>query len=136
LAFSQLTATTGRRPTTPPADLHDRNGGGGDAACASPTETFTGTVNNTGEPHFLPGIFGEVIAVDGDHVGCLSGPADADFDLNLYRFNGTNFDLVASSTGQGSTESLSFNGAAGRYVWQVVSVSGTGDFTLQVSNPQ
>jgi subtilisin family serine protease len=139
LLFSQLTADGGGGGgTTPPTDpgTDPGNGGGGDAACASATETFTGTVNDTGEPHFLPGIFGDVVTVDGEHVGCLTGPADADFDLNLFRFNGTNFDLVASSTGQGSTESLSFTGPAGRYVWQVASVSGTGDFTLQVVSPQ
>jgi subtilisin family serine protease len=138
LLFSQLTADGGGGGTTPPTDpgTDPGNGGGGGPACASQTETFTGTVNAADESHLLPGIFGEVVVADGDHVGCLTGPADADFDLNLFRFNGTAFDLVASSTGQGSTESLSFNGAAGRYVWQVVAVSGTGDFTLQVVNPQ
>ena len=62
------------------------------------------------------------------HEGWLEGPATADFDLYLERFDGTNWILVASSTTLTSSESISFSGTAGTYRYRAVSRSGTGTY--------
>lgn len=63
--------------------------------------------------------------------GWLRGPANADFDLYLDRrnTNGT-WSRVASSLGTTSTESITYNAAAGTYRWRVSAFSGSGSFTL------
>lgn len=65
----------------------------------------------------------------------LSGPIQADFDLYLYKLNGSTWTIVARSLGATSTESISYQGAAGTYRVGVVSYSGTGSFALDISKP-
>ncbi len=71
----------------------------------------------------------------GAHKGCLKGPAGTDFDLYLQRQSGTTWRTVASGTGPDSTETVTYNGTAGRYRWLVRSYSGSGQFSLETTKP-
>ena len=66
----------------------------------------------------------------------LSGPAGADFDLYLYKWNGSSWSIVARSEGSTSTEAISYNGTAGYYYIEVYSYSGSGTFTLNYTLPR
>lgn len=66
----------------------------------------------------------------------LSGPSGADFDLYLYKWSGSAWIKVAASEGSTSSESVSYNGAAGYYYAQVKSYSGSGSYTLTYTFPQ
>ncbi|MGM9515103.1 M64 family metallopeptidase [Roseateles sp. DB2] len=66
----------------------------------------------------------------------LSGPAGTDFDLYLYKWNGSAWAVVAKSEGSASTESVSYNGTAGYYYAQVKSYAGSGAFTLSYTFPK
>ena len=66
----------------------------------------------------------------------LSGPAGTDFDLYLYKWNGSAWAVAAKSEGSSSTESISYNGAAGYYYAQVKSYAGSGAFTLSYTFPK
>ena len=61
----------------------------------------------------------------GQHVGCLSGPAGANFDMFLDQWNGQAWRTVARSTGPAAQERLTFNGSAGFYRYRVAAVSGS-----------
>ena len=84
-------------------------------------------------PVGVPG--GRVQRPAGAHKGCLTGPANADFDLYLERWNGSAWAWVARGIGQTSTETVTYNGSAGTYRWRVYSYSGAGAYTLEVTRP-
>jgi subtilisin family serine protease len=110
-------------------------GGGGSPSCENPTQTFTGSLSRTGSSAYLPTSSGYTTTVSGTHLGCLTGPAGADFDLYLYKKSGSRWVIVASSTGTTSTESVSYSGTAGTYRWRVYSYAGSGSYTLQTVRP-
>ena len=66
----------------------------------------------------------------------LSGPAGTNFDLVLYRWNGSAWVVAAQSKSAGSTESITYSGAAGYYYAKVSSVSGAGAYTLTYTFPK
>jgi hypothetical protein len=74
-------------------------------------------------------------AAAGQHRGVLSGPADADFDLYLYRWNGSGWQVVASATTASSDETIVHQGSAGYYAWLVSSYAGSGPYTLLLDLP-
>lgn len=74
-------------------------------------------------------------AVAGTHGGWITGPAGTNFNLYLDLWNGTLWVTVASSTGAGSTESVSYTGTAGTYRYRVVSASGAGTYHFWISQP-
>ncbi|MBI3712000.1 MAG: hypothetical protein HY253_03425 [Burkholderiales bacterium] len=65
----------------------------------------------------------------------LSGPSGTDFDLFLYKWNGSTWDQVAASEGNSSTESISYNGSAGYYYATVKAYSGSGTYVVKYSFP-
>lgn len=71
----------------------------------------------------------------GAHTAQLSGPAGADFDLALHRWNGSSWSRVALSQSATSTESIPYNGTAGYYYWRVYSYSGSGSYMLVTTRP-
>lgn len=73
--------------------------------------------------------------VSGTHTGNLVGPSGADFDLYLYKWNGSSWSLVASRTSSSSSETLSYNGTAGAYSWRVYAYRGSGSYSLCVNRP-
>lgn len=67
--------------------------------------------------------------------GYLRGPAGTDFDLYLWRWNGSSWVQVASALSVSSNENISYNGAAGWYLWGVYSYSGAGTYHFWESHP-
>ena len=61
----------------------------------------------------------------------LTGPATANFDLYLQRWNGYQWVTVASSTSPGNDERISYNGSAAYYRWYIYSYAGAGIADLQ-----
>lgn len=59
-----------------------------------------------------------------------------DFDLYLYKWNGSNWSVVDSSSNNGtSDEHVQYNGGSGYYIWLVQSYSGSGDYSLYLDRP-
>jgi len=71
----------------------------------------------------------------GTHSGKLTGPTGSDFDLYLYKWNGTSWGVVASRDTSSNVENLSYSGTAGYYSWVVYAYSGSGSYTLCLSYP-
>ncbi|MBB5954239.1 streptogrisin C [Saccharothrix tamanrassetensis] len=73
--------------------------------------------------------------VSGAHVGCLAGPTGADFDLYLEKWNGSAWAVVAKGDSPAASETVNYNGTAGYYRFRVHAYSGSGSYTLGVTNP-
>ncbi|WGY02390.1 M4 family metallopeptidase [Nocardioides sp. QY071] len=69
----------------------------------------------------------------GQLKACLDGPTGTDFDLYLQRSYSGYWITVASSTGSGPDESLSYDNSAGTYRLVVKAYAGSGAFTAGVS---
>ncbi|PCC66423.1 Zn-dependent metalloprotease [Nannocystis exedens] len=108
-------------------------GDGGEQTCSG--TPFTGNLSGSGEEQFQPNGSYYAAKSSGTHTGCLVGPAGADFDLYLYKWNGSAWAKVAKSEGPTNSESVSYQGTAGYYTWQVVSASGAGDYTVTLKAP-
>jgi hypothetical protein len=65
----------------------------------------------------------------------LTGPSSADFDLSLFRYNGSSWVEVASSTSATSAEQVQYQGSTGYYAWMVHSYAGGGSYQLQIQRP-
>ncbi|WP_426167629.1 M64 family metallopeptidase [Pseudoduganella sp. R-31] len=98
--------------------------------------TQTGTLANGGSAIAPSASPGWVQAGAGAFSLQLSGPSGADFDLFLYKWSGSAWTKVASSEGNTSSESISYNGTAGYYYAQVKSYSGSGNYSLTYAFPK
>ncbi len=111
----------------------EESGGEGGAPC-SDCDLYTGSLSGTGNTEVQPnGTYYQ--AGSGTHNAWLEGPSDADFDLELYRWNGSSWTRVASATTPDSSEHISYQGSAGFYYWRVVSYSGSGSYELWLDTP-
>lgn len=107
--------------------------GGGDPGGGAVTVNGTLSGANATANHPSPyhqSVSGGALSAD------LTGPANADFELLLMRWNGSAWAQVASSTGPTSTESIRYTASAGYYYLQVKSYSGSGAFTLKYTLPK
>ncbi|WP_444994460.1 M12 family metallopeptidase [Aliikangiella sp. IMCC44359] len=66
----------------------------------------------------------------GNLVANLQGPSNADFDLFLYRWNGSGWSQVSSSESPNSQESINYSASSGYYYYKVLSYSGSGSYRL------
>ncbi|GLZ42688.1 trypsin-like peptidase domain-containing protein [Actinokineospora sp. NBRC 105648] len=107
---------------------------GSTPACQGMEVTKTGTLSTGGSQYQPDGSFFQT-TVAGAHQACLTGPASANFDLYLQRWNGSTWPTVAQSTKTGSAESLTYNGSAGYYRYRVASTTGSGTYTLGYNVP-
>jgi len=107
------------------------SGGGG-------VSTVSGSLSGAGASATVPGGSPGYLrtTVQGLFKAQLSGPANSDFDLYLYRWNGSSWAVVAKSEGPASNEALSYTGAAGFYYFQIKSYAGGGAYTLSYSTPK
>jgi hypothetical protein len=99
---------------------------------------YAGTLSGPGEAATWPNADGSgyvATARSGLHQGWLRGPAGADFDLLLERWNGRRWVTVASSTSAGPNEEVQYVGKAGTYRWRVIAAQGTGGYDLYLSLP-
>jgi hypothetical protein len=106
-------------------------GGGGGGGCT----TYSGSLSGTGASAIQPNGTYYQTTVTGTNSGVLAGPAGADFDLYLQKWNGSAWANVASGTGSTANESVSYSGTAGYYQWKVLSYSGSGSYTLCIAHP-
>jgi subtilisin family serine protease len=114
---------------TPPSG----GGGGGTAPCTGCTQ-YTGTVASGGSS-YQPNNTYYQSTVSGTHQGWLQGPTGTDFDLYLYKWNGSSWVVVASGTTSSNNETVSYSGTAGYYEWEVRSYSGSGTYNLWLKHP-
>jgi streptogrisin C len=100
--------------------------------CADMENVMTGSLSRTGSREIQPN--GRFFRTGAARLtACLDGPAGADFDLFLQRWNGRTFQTVASATGPSSDEQIVVDAPSGVYRYRVVSDSGSGAYTLGVS---
>jgi hypothetical protein len=74
-------------------------------------------------------------ATAGTHTGLLPSVANADYDLYLYKWNGSAWSLVAFSALAGSWEQISYTGTQGYYFWEIYSYSGAGNYQFTMTHP-
>jgi streptogrisin C len=120
-----LTTSGGGNPPPPPPPT----------GCSGYEATYTGTLSGTGDSEVEPNGTYYQSTVSGTHRACLDGPSGVDFDLYLYRWNGSAWAAVAGSESSGPDESISYNGSAGYYLYEVYAYRGSGSFTLAITTP-
>ena len=102
-------------------------------ACALP-QSATGSVTGPGDYDFHPG--GTYFySAGGLFKGCLRGPSGTNFDLYLWKWNGSAWVSVAQGITAGSAEDVSYTGTTGYYTWRVQSASGSGSYTVGMQRP-
>lgn len=70
----------------------------------------------------------------GTHEAWLEG--DGDFDLYLYKWNGSGWEMIAGSENQGtSSEHVVKSTGSGYYTWLVYAYSGSGDYEFWLDRP-
>ncbi|HEX6369196.1 MAG TPA: S8 family peptidase, partial [Longimicrobium sp.] len=92
--------------------------------------TYTGSLSGAGDSDIHPNGTYYQSTVSGTHTGVLDGPSGVDFDLRLYKWNGSAWSQVASSLSSGPDETITYSGTAGYYYWKVESYSGSGSYTF------
>jgi len=126
---------------SPPASGGTGGGTGGDGggtvtACPAGAETFTGSLSGTGDVQYQPNGTYYYSASSGGHTANLEGPASADFELYLWKWNRfSGWQTVSSSTGSASTESINYAGTSGYYAWRIYSLSGGGNYDFCMTRP-
>ena len=129
----QLTVTDTANQTDTESRAVTVSSGGGDP-CTACTE-YAGTLSGTGDSDYHPNGTYYYSGVSGTHRGWLSGPASADFDLYLQKWNGLYWAIVARSESATSEEQIAYTGTAGYYRWRVYSYSGSGSYTFWLQRP-
>ncbi len=101
-----------------------------------PTTGTTVTGNLRGTGYYADHPYPYQYVSGGTITGTLKGPSNADFELHLYRWNGSSWQIVARSETPTSNESISYNASAGYYTLEVYSYRGSGNYTLTYSMPK
>jgi len=115
---------------TPPSG----GGGGGTTAPCTGCTQFTASLTSGGSSYQPNGTYYQT-TVSGAQQGWLQGPAGTDYDLYLYKWNGSSWVVVASGTTSSTNETVSYTGTAGYYEWEVRSYSGSGTYNLWIKHP-
>lgn len=98
--------------------------------------TQTGSLASGGAVNVPGASPGYVTVGSGKFSLNLTGPAGADFDLFLIKWNGSSWATVASGRSSGPNETISYTGTAGSYYIRITAVSGSGNYTLKYSVPK
>ncbi|MFK3985226.1 S1 family peptidase [Micromonospora sp. NPDC050397] len=117
--------------------LRTGSGGPGEpppTGCTGYEATYSGSVTS-GNSQFQPNGSYYQSTVSGTHRGCLDGPSGVDFDLYLQKWNGSAWVDVAAGESASSDETITYNGTAGYYRYDVYAYSGSGSYTLGITNP-
>lgn len=106
---------------------------GGGAPCSN-CEHYTGLLF-TGQAGFEPN--GTYYRNDswGWHKGWLRARTGTDFDLYLWRWDGAQWVVVASSESPHAEEEISYYGAPGYYIWRVYAYSGNSNYDFWMQQP-
>jgi hypothetical protein len=97
--------------------------------------TYTGTLSGAGDADTHPNGTYYQSTTSGTHTGTLSGPSGTDFDLYLYKWNGSSWAIVARAEGSTSAETINYSGTAGYYYWRILSYSGSGSYSFCLRKP-
>jgi aqualysin 1 len=125
LLYTMFAPDTTSPPPPPPSQT---------SPCTASCTKYTGTLSGSGDTDSPSGA--RYTAIAGTHEGWLQGGAGTDFDLYLYRYNGSTWVIVAQSVTPGSSsEHITFTGTAGEYRWRVISSTGSGAYSLWVQKP-
>jgi subtilisin family serine protease len=103
-------------------------------AC-SYAESYPGSLSGSGDYDYAPDGNYFYSASSGYHRGCLIGPDGTDFDLYLWKWNGSYWQTVARGITSSSVEDVSYYGSAGYYVWRIESYSGSGSYSFTMARP-
>lgn len=137
-------ATTGRLQSLPSGTanrlLYAVNGQG---STPTPTPTTVPCTTCTAYSSSLYGSGASQVQPNGNyyyantgiHQGWLSGPSTANFNLYLFKWNGSSWVAVAAGLAGTSMESVSYNGSAGYYFWRITSASGSGNYNFWLQKP-
>ena len=98
-------------------------------------DTYTNYLTGTGTTQYQPcGTYYWSNA--GWNYGRLRGPGGTDFDLYLWRWNGSSWVQVASATGVSSSEDINYNNPSGAWLlWGAYSYSGSGTYHFYLDRP-
>lgn len=97
-------------------------------------EHYTGSLSGSGDYDYHPnGTY--YYSGSGNHQGWLEGPNGTDFDLYLWKWNGSSWVTVAQSISSSSSEYINYNGTSGYYVWRIYSYSGSGSYDFWLDRP-
>lgn len=96
--------------------------------------TVTGSLQGSGDYSDHPSPYKNV-TTSGSISATLKGPTNADFELHLYRWNGSAWVIVAKSESPTSNESIRYNANPGYYTLEVYSYRGSGNYSLTYSMP-
>ncbi|HEX2668409.1 MAG TPA: Ig-like domain-containing protein [Gammaproteobacteria bacterium] len=102
--------------------------------CASGYTAYTGSISQGSDVYEPNGTYYHT-TVTGTNSGILTGPAGKDYDLYLYKWNGSRWAVVASSTGTTASETINYSGTSGYYEWDIYAYSGSGTFQLCLKHP-
>ena len=97
--------------------------------------TQTGSLSTGGIAYAPSASPGYIQAGNGVITLNLTGPAGSNFDLALYKWNGSAWAKVASSTSTSANEAIQYNGTAGYYYGEIKAVKGSGNFSVKYSFP-
>jgi subtilisin family serine protease len=106
----------------------------GPGAPCSNCESHSGNLSGAGAGAYLPGGT-YYYSKAGTHKAWLRGPAGTDFDLYLWKWNGSGWEVVANSASESSQESATYTGSDGYYIWVAESYSGSGAFGFWLQRP-
>ncbi|NGN65913.1 M4 family metallopeptidase [Streptomyces sp. A7024] len=109
-------------------------GSGGPSGCSSSEATYQGTLAD-GQSEVQPDGSYYYSGSSGQHIGCLRGPSGTDFDLYLQKWSGSGWATVRESTSADENEDITYSGTAGYYRYVVDAYSGSGAYTLGLTNP-
>lgn len=105
-----------------------------DPAPCTDCTLYTGSLSGTGDYDYQPnGTY--YYSPSGTHRGYLRGPSNADFDLDLYKWNGRYWRRVATSQSANSDEDISYSSSSGYFLWRVRSYSGSGSYDFYLDRP-
>jgi subtilase family serine protease len=102
--------------------------------CASGYTTYTGSITQ-GNDVYEPNDTYYQTTSTGVNSGILSGPSGKDYDLYLYKWNGSSWKVVASSTASTDSQTINYSGTAGYYEWDIYAYSGSGTFQFCLKHP-
>ncbi|MER5425009.1 S1 family peptidase [Streptosporangium roseum] len=102
--------------------------------CTGYEQTVTGTLKS-GQSVYQPKTRHYRSTVTGAHAGCLDAYDGVDFDLYLQKWNGHNWDTVATADSPSPDEKISYTGAPGYYRYRVLSSSGFSPYVLGYKSP-
>jgi astacin len=103
-------------------------------SCESFGESFSGSLSGTDDEAIEPD-GASYFSDAGTHAGRLEGSSNADFDLYLLYWAGNGWVIVAESTGETSSEAISYSGPSGDYAWLIHSYEGGGSYTFCLNRP-